>query len=337
MKSSYISAKKEFRIRKRFNLRLKRDYQLRKLNDLFKLNKQEFWTKLKQSRKESHSVDVPIAVIKDEYTKLFNTGNETNPTLNLMNENKINEFMNINQSKTFKYKVGTLKVEDQMINLPNGKSVGISGVRNEMIKYCHSPLLPITINILFEKMINFSVIPTMFNVSIIKPIIKNVNKDTADITNLRPVAVSDTLTNLFEAIILEILNNQHKDDKKQFGFKKSSSCNHAVFVLYQAIKASKARGTRLYVCAIDASKAFDKINRLYLWLKLIEHGIDPCIIMILIKYYAESKMLVSIGEELSDIFGTTTGVRQGGACSPKLFNIYIEGLIESVENNLSGI
>lgn len=48
-------------------------------------------------------------------------------------------------------------------------------------------------------------------------------------------------------------------------------------------------------------------------------------------------MLLSIGEELSDIFGTTTGVRQGGACSPKLFNIYIEGLIKSVENNLSGI
>ena len=58
---------------------------------------------------------------------------------------------------------------------------------------------------------------------------------------------------------------------------------------------------------------------------------------LLIKYYAESKMLVSIGEELSDIFGTSTGVRQGGACSPKLFNIYIDGLIKLVESNSSGI
>lgn len=113
--------------------------------------------------------------------------------------------------------------------------------------------------------------------------------------------------------------------------------NHAVFVLYQAIKSSKARGTRVYVCAIDASKAFDKINRLYLWVKLIECGIESCIIIILIKYYSESKMLISNGDEYSDIFPTTTGVRQGGPCSAKLFNIYIEGLIKLVEKNPNGV
>ncbi len=38
---------------------------------------------------------------------------------------------------------------------------------------------------------------------------------------------------------------------KQFGFKKASSCSHALFVLKGAINYAKIKNKRLYAVAID--------------------------------------------------------------------------------------
>jgi hypothetical protein len=94
---------------------------------------------------------------------------------------------------------------------------------------------------------------------------------------------------------------------------------------------------RLYACAIDASKAFDKVNRLNLWVKLIKNNIKPAIIIATINYYNVSLMLVENDGEYSNIFITTIGVRQGGKVSPKLFSIYINELIKEVEKSKSGL
>lgn len=79
---------------------------------------------------------------------------------------------------------------------------------------------------------------------------------------------------MFERVILNRINITHMDAHKQFGFKENSSCNHAVFVLKVAARKAKARDQRLYACAIDASKSFDKVSRSKLWLKLTEKQIN---------------------------------------------------------------
>jgi len=44
-------------------------------------------------------------------------------------------------------------------------------------------------------------------------------------------------------------------------------------------------------------------------------------------------MMVMNGEETTQIFNTIVGVRQGGVVSPKLFNIYIEDIIELINKS----
>ena len=61
-------------------------------------------------------------------------------------------------------------------------------------------------------MINFKIVPYHFNISIIKTIIKDKSKPLNDISNLRPVAVSDTLSNLYENIVLEKLKADYTSD-----------------------------------------------------------------------------------------------------------------------------
>ena len=98
------------------------------------------------------------------------------------------------------------------------------------IKSCESAHLTCLFKELFEKMINFSIMPYLFNLSIFKPLVKDPKKSTNDISNLRPIAVSDVYANIFEKILLDEINKCHTDNNKQFGFKKSSSCSHAIFI-----------------------------------------------------------------------------------------------------------
>ena len=75
------------------------------------------------------------------------------------------------------------------------------------------------------------------------------------------------------------------------------------------------------MCMLDASKAFDKVERIRLWNKLFDHGINHAIIFAIITYYNASEMLFINGNDISDRFKTSNEVRQGGILSPKLYNI----------------
>ena len=168
-------------------------------------------------------------------------------------------------------------------------------------------------------------------------LIKNPKKSSYDTDNLRPVAISDTYNFIFETIILKEIRKCHKDNQKQFGFKPQSSCEHALFMLIEAIKIHTSRKLKTYVCTIDASKAFDKINRKLLWIKMFEKNITPAVIIALKLYYENSLALVMNNEEISKLFKPGNGCKQGGAISPILFNLYIEDLIPEIEKLSIGI
>jgi hypothetical protein len=204
-----------------------------------------------------------------------------------------------------------------MVNeLKKGKSVGLRGLSNEMIKYCPSSKLIPLLARMFNFMINEQIQPDGFNVSILKPIIKNDKKPNDEISNTRPVAISDCLQNLFEKVLLYEVNKCHSEHKQQFGFKSNSSCSHAVFNIVQAANFAKQTGQRLYTCAVDASKAFEKVSRPHLWFKLMEINISAAIVLAIILYYSESFMIVQIDDNFSELFRTTMGVRQGGGPKP---------------------
>jgi len=50
----------------------------------------------------------------------------------------------------------------------------------------------------------------------------------------------------------------------------NSSCSHAITVLLDAVRFNRRKTLRLYLAAIDATKAFDKGNRQILLSKLID-------------------------------------------------------------------
>lgn len=151
-------------------------------------------------------------------------------------------------------------------------------------------------------MIDSAVVPDECNISIIKPIIKDNNKRSNNKSNLRPVAVSNVADSMYEKVVALVVRRQCKTNPKQFGFKKNWSCAHAIFVLKQVIKYARMINKRVYMCAIDASKAFDKVIRLILWWKLAKKGLSRTVLKSLMAYYKCSKMKVQVNDESSVIY-----------------------------------
>ncbi len=163
------------------------------------------------------------------------------------------------------------------------------------------------------------------------PLVKDEKLSSADLGNLRPLSISTCLANIFEKVMLRIIDNKYKQSNKQFGFRTNASCSHAVYILKETLKYAKHKQRRAIIAAIDASKAFDKVNRPYLWLILFEK-IGYTLTSTLVTYYSESKAYVMNTGLVSDTFSTTIGVKQGGPLSPRLFSLYVEGIIALVEH-----
>jgi hypothetical protein len=95
----------------------------------------------------------------------------------------------------------------------------------------------------------------------------------------------------------------------------------------------------LYMCFIDIGKAYDSVNRDFLWKICLSYGISEKLVNLLKMLYKDSKAQVKINDEKSDSFDIKTGVMQGGIPSPILFNILFDFIIKRTidEAAVSGI
>ena len=229
--------------------------------------------------------------------------------------------------------------------MKNGKRPGISDLTNEMLKYGINEILLEYLTIIFEKIFTFSIVPYHFNIAIVKLIIKDSSKSTNEISNLRPISISDCLSNLLEQISLNEIYKSYSTNSKQFGFKKNNSCSHAVFVVQQAIINNLKLNKSTHMTAIDASQAFDKIHRQNLWNIMLKKPINKYVIKTLIEYYDNSYSIIENPNagmsndetEYSKLFKTTVGLKQGGSASAYLFTIYVDNLIDKIERSGSGM
>ena len=112
-------------------------------------------------------------------------------------------------------------------------------------------------------------IPVNLNFSIIKPILKDQEKLTDDINNIRTLSISNCLAQIFEKLILINFPNITITHKNQFGFKRKTSCNHAIFTLKEAILHYTENKTECKIASLDAEKTFDKTWRDGLFYKLL--------------------------------------------------------------------
>ena len=169
--------------------------------------------------------------------------------------------------------------------------------------------------------------PTSFCVSTMIPIPKKGSGSMNDIRNYRGIALSSLLSKLFDHCIICNQYDSLRSDDLQFAYKSKISAIHCVNSINETVNYYINNSGKVYVCTLDASKAFDRVNLLTLFKKLFERNMCPLFLRFLIHSYCNQTMRIKWNAAISDSFDTSNGVEQGGVLSPLLFNVYLDELI----------
>jgi retron-type reverse transcriptase len=234
----------------------------------------------------------------------------------------------IQENQTFDVELISSLIE----NMKEGKAAGLDGLTSEHLKFSH-PILVVVLCKLFNLLVSHSHIPESFGLSYTVPIPKcDGRKRSLTVDDFRGISISPVLSKLFEQCVLDRYSDYFGTSDHQFGFKKHTSCSHVVYSVRNVIDHYVSNGSTVNVCSLDLSKAFDRMNHYVLFTKLIERKLPYKILHILEKWFTMSETCVRWGDHYSLFYKLLAGVRQGGILSPFLFAIFIDSVVNKIEN-----
>ena len=227
------------------------------------------------------------------------------------------------------------EILDSIDKLKIGKSPGLDGLYAEHFKYA-SDKLSILMSMVINAMFAHGYLPCSIMETVIIPIIKDKRGDVTDKDNYRPIAITNIFSKAVEMIILHRYTALLYTSDNQFGFRNKHSTDMCVFALQQIIDLYVSLNSPVYICYLDASKAFDRINHWSLFNKLLNRSVPKIVVRFIMFWYTNQTFTVQWGSCLSIPFTCSNGVRQGGILSPLLFNVYVDDLSTDLNNLKTG-
>ncbi len=91
------------------------------------------------------------------------------------------------------------------------------------------------------------------------------------------------------------------------------------------------------MCFVDFASAFDFMDRDSLWSVMAADGMPPKLLRLIKAYYSSTKMMVRASGSDSLPFEFRSGVRQGCALSPTLFNYIIDWILGQALQDYPGV
>ena len=199
-----------------------------------------------------------------------------------------------------------------------------------------SPQLIVHLQLLFNAMLQHSYVPKDFLNGIISPLVKDPNGDVSDLTNYRGITLSSVFSYMFEHGLLMKFQSWLTSNDLQFGYKSMHSCNHAIFVLKECINYFCENGSNVFAAFLDCTKGFDKVDHYGIYIKLMDRQAPICFLRILMYWYGNMYVKCKWKDSFSYEFKVSSGVKQGGVLSPRLFAIYLDDLIILLKNSGCG-
>jgi hypothetical protein len=274
-----------------------------KLRNLKSSDSREYWRVINSATSSGNNVkcDVSMNQLFEHFEKLSfkEQANSFDPH-NAVHKDSISEDLNCD----FTYD----EILENIKNLKNNKSSGLDQIINEYLKNSPKPVVLIIVK-LFNIVFRTGVVPSDWCSGFINPIFKNKGSSkSAD--NYRGITLLSCLGKLFTSTMNSRLTKfaikRGLIGEEQAGFRPGYCTQDHIFVLDALIHLYKARYEQLYCAFIDYRKAFDLINRSFLWMKLIENEVNGKFINVIYNLYKHAKSCVKKNEATFQNFSYAT-------------------------------
>jgi len=169
-------------------------------------------------------------------------------------------------------------------------------------------------------------IPPRWKLAIITPLFKSGDRE--KVTQYRPISNLDSLSKIYERIILHRLNLEGElDGSYQHGFKESRSTVTAMLELQDFVSSSLDSGNIVGTYSLDLSAAFDLL-RPDIFHDQMKDILPNNLLQTLMDFLSGRLFKVQIGNQRSTSRNLKVGCVQGSILGPRLFTLYMSRLPE---------
>ena len=221
--------------------------------------------------------------------------------------------------------------------LKSKKAPGPDGVTGDMLKHLGPATRKVLLQI-FNQSWTTGVVPPIWKEAEIIPIPKK-GKDKKDPHSYRPISLLSSAGKLLERMVNRrltfLLEARNLLSPTQTGYRKFRNTEDQLAFLVQDIENAFQEKKKTLAVFFDLSRAFDKVWKEGLILKLLRAGIRDSMYMWIYHYLFGRTARVKLDGFHSRKVKLREGVPQGGVLSPILFLVYINDITDNITKHVS--
>ena len=298
--------------------------------------RREFWTELKKMSKGNRSVvnqldgytsDKNIADhLANKYQQLFSSTPTSHQEYTAL-QYEIFSRMAVQDNH---YSIDFCDVIKAIKCLKHDKNDGSRGTCSNHIIYAPHKFVTIVTSML-NSMITHGHSPEDLLEALLVSIPKDLRGNMLTSDNYRDIALCSALTKVIDYIFIDKHSDVLQTSNLQFAFQQNHSAIMCTAMIKEVVSHYNARGSNVYACLLDASKAFDRLNHGKLFQLLLNRNLPAVVVRFLLDSYTRQIAYTQWNSIKSNAIPMLNGVKQGGVLSPVLFCIYMDELLHRLE------